>query len=103
MCDLAGIPAPADLDSRSLVPLLLGEAPGWDDETISQFGLRNLMIKRGQLKYQSYGPDMPEVLFDLGHDPTETTDFATHIDYQDDISLFRGRRAGLGYESMVNA
>jgi len=103
MCDLAGIPAPADLDSRSLVPLLLGEAPGWDDETISQFGLRNLMIKRCQLKYQSYGPDMPEVLFDLGHDPTETTDFATHIDYQDDMSLFRGRRAGLGYESMVNA
>ena len=29
------------------------------------------MIKRDALKYQYYGPDMPEVLFDLERDPEE--------------------------------
>ena len=30
------------------------------------------MIKRDHLKYQYYGRDMPEVLFDLSRDPEET-------------------------------
>jgi len=103
LCDLVGIPAPSDLDSRSLTPLLYGETTGWDDETISQYGLHNLMIKQGQLKYQSYGPHLPEVLFDLDQDPTETMDFATHRDYRDKMDLFRNRRAELGYEPIVSA
>ncbi|MBN2712901.1 MAG: sulfatase-like hydrolase/transferase, partial [Planctomycetes bacterium] len=37
LCDLAGIPAPDDLDSRSLVPLLKGDSSAWDNETMSHF------------------------------------------------------------------
>lgn len=103
MCDLVDIPAPPNLDSRSLVPLLHGENDGWDDETISQFGQHNVMIKRGQLKYQSYGRQMPEVLFDLEQDPTETLNYADHPDYRDKLAPFRSRRAELGYEPVVNA
>ncbi len=97
LCDLAGIPAPPGLDSRSLVPLLRGEGDGWDDETVSQFGRRNLLIKRGALKYQYYGPEMPEVLFDLARDPGETTDFIADPAYAGQLATFRARRAQLGH------
>jgi choline-sulfatase len=97
LCDLAGLPAPPGLDSRSLAPLLRGEGAGWDDETVSQFGRRNLMIKRGALKYQYYGPEMPEVLFDLARDPGETTDFIADPAYQSALAAFRERRAALGF------
>lgn len=102
MCDLAGIPVPSGLDSRSLRPLMDGRAVDWDDETMSQFGQHNLMIKRGPLKYQSYGPHMPEVLFDLEQDPTETVDYADHPHYRDKMASFRTRRAELGYEPVVS-
>ena len=65
LSDLAGLPIPDGLDSRSLVPLLNGDASGWNNETISQFQSQNVMIKRDHLKYQYYGSEMPEVLFDL--------------------------------------
>ena len=100
LCDLAKIPTPPNLDSRSLTPLLAGDATHWDDETISQFGLDDLMIKRGSLKYQSYGPNFPEVLFDLERDPTETVDFASHPDYQRHMARFQERRIELGYGSV---
>ncbi len=97
LCDLAGIETPPGLDSRSLVPLLRGEGDGWDDETVSQFGRRNLLIKRGALKYQYYGPEMPEVLFDLARDPGETTDFIADPAYRPALAAFRERRAALGF------
>ncbi len=103
MCDLADIPVPPNLDSRSLVQLLHGESDGWDDETVSQFGRHNVMIKRGNLKYQSYGDDFPEVLFDLSRDPTEAVDYADHEDYQECMAHFRIRSAELGYELTARA
>ena len=38
LCDLAGIPTPDGLDSRSLVPLLKGESDNWDNVVVSQLG-----------------------------------------------------------------
>lgn len=101
LCDLAGIPAPPDLDSRSLVPLMEGDATSWDNETISQFGLNDVMVKRDALKYQWYGQDLPEVLFDLERDPTETVDYASDPDYHGQMERFRQRRAELGYGTAV--
>jgi len=49
ICDLADIPTPDDLDSRSLVPLMAGENDNWDNESISYFiegDIYNLMIKK---------------------------------------------------------
>jgi choline-sulfatase len=96
-CDLAGLPTPPGLDSRSLVPLMDGHADGWQDETVSQFGPHNLMIKWDALKYQYYGPDMPEVLFDLARDPSETEDFIADPAYAEAVARFRERLGQLGH------
>ena len=109
ICELTNVPAVAGLDSRSLVPLLNGDSADWDNETISHYGgthlgheahfdrYENLMIKRDNLKYQYYGRDMPEVLFDLARDPAETTDFIDDPQYAERLAEFRARRDALGY------
>ncbi len=108
LCDLADMPTPSGLDSRSLAGLLRGDAVNWDNETISQFRGRNLMIKRGALKYQYYGEEMPEVLFDLNRDPTERENFIDEPRYSEQLVAFRQRRDELGFgpnavENYVNA
>ena len=85
------------MGSRSLAPLLRGETGKWDNETISQFGGRNLMIKRDALKYQFYGPKMPEVLFDLARDPSERENFIDDPRYAEHLTAFRARREALGF------
>ena len=109
ICDLTDVPAVAGLDSRSLVPLLNGDNSSWDNETVSHYGgthlgheaefdrYQNLMIKRDELKYQYYGPNMPEVLFDLSANPDETINFAADPRYSASLAAFRERRAELGY------
>ena len=97
LCDVAGLPTPAGLDSRSLVPLMEGDRTGWNNETVSQFGKTNFMIKRGALKYQYYGEAMPEVLFDLERDPGETMSFLADPRYEDALAAFRRRMAELGH------
>lgn len=108
LCDMVGIPKPNGLDSRSLHPILMGEDYNWDNETISQFTKNHVMIKRDHLKYQYYGPDMPEVLFDLKHNPKETINFIKDSKYNHNIKEFRRRLAELGYgpdgdENYINA
>lgn len=97
LCDLAGLEIPEGLDSRSLVPLINGDASHWHNETVSQFGPRNVMIKQDDLKYQYYGPDMPEVLFDLAHDPQELVNFIDDARYADQVTAFRKRLSSLGH------
>lgn len=97
LCELAGLDVPPGLDSRSMVRLMHGDITEWFDESVSHFGQTNLMIKRGSLKYQYYGEDMPEVLFDLARDPSETTNFLHDPAYADEVRRFRARRSSLGY------
>jgi choline-sulfatase len=97
LCDLADLPIPPGLDSRSLAPLLRGESWPWRNESISQFGNHNMMIKWDHLKYQYYGQDMPEVLFDLERNPAETVDFIDDPDYASIVTTFRERLAALGH------
>ena len=97
LCDLAGLPTPDGLDSRSLVPLLKGDTSDWNNETISQFLTHNVMIKQDHLKYQYYGPDEPEVLFDLEADPAENIDYIDDPAYKDALKNFRARLAELGH------
>ena len=81
LCELCEIPIPEGLDSRSLAPLLQGSGGDWRNESVSQFGARNLMIKWDDLKYQYYGEEMPEVLFDLERDPSERENFICDEQY----------------------
>ena len=97
LADLAGLPVPVGLDSRSLVPLMHGHATGWVGEALSQFGTTNYMIARGRLKYQWYGTEMPEVLFDLERNPGETTNYAQDPAYAEAMASFRARLAALGH------
>jgi choline-sulfatase len=97
LCDLADLPVPSGLDSRSLVRLLDGGGSGWNNESLSEFGGRNVMIKRDALKYQYYGPEMPELLFDLDRDPGETRSFLGDPAYAEHVAAFRLRLAELGH------
>lgn len=100
LCDLANISVPPNLDSRSLKPLLEGKKDTWSNETISQIkrkGIDHVMIKNGDLKYQYYGEEIPEVLFDLQADPDETKNFINDEKYVASILAFRKRLVELGY------
>lgn len=97
LCDLAGLEIPDNLDSRSLTPLLRGEVIDWNNESISQMNKSQVMIKRNSLKYQYYGEQYPEVLFDLQSDPGETKNMALLPEYSDAMLMFRKRLAQLGH------
>lgn len=109
ICEVAQVPLPPDeqtvggrgLDSRSLIPLMRGDTDAWHarwhNETVSQFGGTNLMIKRDALKYQFYGDAMPEVLFDLGTDPAERQNLIDDPRYAQQVETFRRRRGALGF------
>ena len=55
------------------------------------------MIKRNQLNYHYYGPDMPEVLWDLEQDPGETINLISDPSYTGVLKQFRNRRDQLGF------
>lgn len=97
LCDLAGLEIPENLDSRSMVPLLEGDGAEWWNESVSQMGSSQLMIKQDDLKYQYYGEEIPEVLFDLGRDPGEIANVAQSPQYAGEMALFRKRLAQLGH------
>jgi len=113
LCDLSGLPLPsaeetvngAGLDSRSLVQLMQGDTRDWHEryknESISQFGGTNVMIKRDALKYQCYDREdcknQPEVLFDLDTDPGETCNQINDPAYSETVASFRARASQLGF------
>ncbi|MEO1235674.1 MAG: sulfatase-like hydrolase/transferase [Planctomycetota bacterium] len=109
LCEIADAPLPAadetphgaGLDSRSLLPILKGQATpghGWDNEAVSQIWGTDLMIKRDALKYSTYDrPDAGEVLFDLAADPEETRNVLDEPGYAAAVDAFRARRAELGF------
>jgi choline-sulfatase len=57
------------------------------------------MIKWDDLKYQWYGPEVPEVLFDLAADPAERRNAIADSAYANRVQQFRKRRDELGYGS----
>ena len=95
MCDLAGIPTPDGLDSRSLSGLLAGDASRWDNESIAQLGIMT-MLKRDQLKFLDFSGTAPEVLFDLARDPGETRNWINEPQYAAAVAAFRQRIRSLG-------
>ncbi len=119
LCDITNTPLPDDektvngagLDSRSLLPLMQGQADEWHtryhNESISQFGATNLMIKRDDLKYQRYDredcTDQPEVLFDLAAEPDERRNLINEPKYANAIATFRKRCSELGFGDSPDA
>jgi choline-sulfatase len=100
LCELCGIEAPTDMDSRNLVPLMCGESANWNNETISQYGQKCLMLKRDNLKYQYlyyYNTEYPELLYDLENDPEETKNLIDNPAYAKQLAAFRDRLSELGH------
>lgn len=97
LCDLCEIPKPDNLESRSLVGLLEGNDETWQNETLSQWGGKHLMIKNGHMKYHWYGDTQTELLFDLEADPQENKDVAQVPELKIWIEEFRKKRTDLGF------
>ena len=97
LCELTGVPVPAGLDSRSLVSLCRGDWSNWHNESVSQFGGRNLMIKQDTLKYQYHGENWPEVLFNLDRAPSERVNLIHDPAYLAELRRFRVRAGELGF------
>ncbi len=74
-------PAPA-VDSRSLVPLVRGEQPDWDDHIVCEFHGHHFPYPQRMLRTERYklviNPDSVNELYDLAADPDEL-----HNRYQD--------------------
>jgi choline-sulfatase len=87
ICELAKAEVAPDRDSRSLVPLLEGEAADWPDTAVSAYD-EHLMIKDGSWKYWALAPDR-EVLFNLATDPHEENDLAADPAQRDRLQQFR--------------
>ena len=99
LCDLTNIPIPPNLDSRSLVPLMAGSSD-WNNESVSQIKRGenyHVMIKIDDLKYQYYGEEIPEVLFDLKNDSAETINVIENPNFKNEVQIFRDRLSALGY------
>ncbi|MCD7864189.1 MAG: sulfatase-like hydrolase/transferase [Lachnospiraceae bacterium] len=97
LCELCGLTAPPQVESRSLTGLMAGQSQDWDNETASQYRGKNLMIKRNDLKYHCYLDDQSELLFDLQRDPLENQDFSSDPAYAADMEYFRTRRKDYGF------
>ncbi len=113
LCDLCDIPLPqpeqtvngAGLDSRSLVPLMSGDAAAWREkyhnETISQVHGKSVMVKRDHLKYLRFDDERcvnePDVLLDLEADPTESRNLIDQPHYAQRVAPLKARAAALGF------
>lgn len=87
--EMADITPPADIDGRSVLPLLCGEQPDdWPDSLFAEyhgdeFGLYSQrMVRTDRYKFVYNTPDIDE-LYDLETDPAELHNLVDHPEYQD--------------------
>ena len=92
LCELADIPAPDELDGKSLVPLIEGNTGDWHDTVYSELWRAqngpSVMVKEGDFKYFRFDNDRgwPPQLFDLSNDPDECNNLIDNPDYADVLS-----------------
>lgn len=76
VCELAGVPVPAGVEARSLLPLLRGERESVYSCVYGYFGGLQRMIRTDRWKLVYYPQIDRYQLFDLGQDPDELQDLA---------------------------
>jgi choline-sulfatase len=84
LCDLAGIPAPENTDSRSLIPLLAGTGP-WTDLAYSEINGDNRMLVSDSFKLVE-SRNGQTALFDLRTAEPERRDCSQDPQFKDDFA-----------------
>ncbi|MGC9452882.1 MAG: sulfatase-like hydrolase/transferase [Oceanipulchritudo sp.] len=93
LCEFAGAEVAPGRDSRSLVPLLTGDASSWPDTAVSAYA-DHVMVKQGPWKYWALAPDT-EVLFNLDEDPHEEHDLAGDPKHNKQLRALRALRGSM--------
>lgn len=70
VCEVAGLPIPAELDGHSLMPLVKNPKSAWGDHSITTFGRGNHAITTKRWSYIQYFDGSAE-LYDREKDPNE--------------------------------
>lgn len=93
LLDCAGLPIPDSVEGRSVLPLARGEqVDDWrpylhGEHTVLKQSLQWITDERW--KYVWMSKSGQEQLFDLRHDPNETTDLASDVSYADELERLR--------------
>ncbi len=93
LCELTGVPLPAGLEGRSLLPLIKGAEDGRNRYALAESfrgGFASRMIRSGQWKYCYYHQDR-EQLFDLRNDPEETVNLVKRPEHRDLVAALKKR------------
>jgi len=88
LLELAGLPAKADLDGTSLVPLLKNPAATWARPAIMTMGRGNHAVRTQRWRYIRY-QDGSEELYDHDKDPWEWTNLADDPNCADVIAQLK--------------
>lgn len=85
--DWCGVdPSPA-VDSRSLLPLVRGEQPEWDDDIVCEFHGHHFPLPQRMVRTDRYklivNPESVNELYDLGADPDELQNRYHHPEFAD--------------------
>ena len=98
--ELAGLEPPAEIDARSLLPLLRGEQPaGWPDSVYCEhhgevWGYQTQRMVRTRGWKYVYNPHDLDELYDLSQDPFEMTNRISDPDVREVLDEMKGRLLG---------
>ncbi|MGF1341220.1 sulfatase-like hydrolase/transferase [Streptomyces flavovirens] len=85
LLELAGCDTSPAVDSRSLVPLVRGEEPGWPGELVAEFHGHHFPYPQRMIRDDRYklvvNPESVNELYDLEADPHELSNRYTHPEF----------------------
>ena len=89
--ELAGLPVPASVQGRSLVPLLRGEKPSWREYLHLECAPYFQSLTDGREKFVWLPDSGKELLFDLCDDPQELRNLASSATHAARVTHWRSR------------